>query len=188
MELAPNALNRAQSSCSCCVGAAESSLIRPHKTCNKSSRHEKTGCLINMSLTFHTACVCVTVKCHLGFNPNHPIVLWIISTNPAITLMFRFSRRLYVRNSSITFPTTVEGCGTRQLWADGLPVAWENLAESRDFHSLSRHVYTKITSFSRTFHVFIVDTIWFLLTCENTCSLADVFFKCDHGCMVSYVD
>jgi hypothetical protein len=165
MELAPKEVNRAQSSFSCCVGAAESSLIRPHKTCNKSSRHEKTGCLINMSLTFHTACVCVTVKCHLGFNPNHPIVLWIISTNPAITLMFRFSRRLYVRNSSITFPTTVEGCGTRQLWADGLPVAWENLANFTHLevtvkkHGFCIHFHAKITFFHALITVLLLTSL-----------------------------
>ena len=56
---------------------------------------------------------------YLDFKPNHLIV--------PITLMFRFSRGLYARDSSTTFYITVKGRGTRQLWADGLPDAWGNL-------------------------------------------------------------
>ena len=54
----------------------------------------------------------------------------MINKNPAITLMFRFSRGLYARDSSTTcsITGTVKGCGTRELWANGLRVAWGNLA------------------------------------------------------------
>lgn len=82
-------------------------------------------------------------------------------------LTFCFSRGLDARHSSATSSVTIQGCGTRQLWADGLPVARGNLPvlthlevaiRLRVFHWLWCQDHVFFTHFSRVF----VDTTWFL--------------------------
>ena len=93
--------------------------------------------------------------------------------------MFRFSRGLYARDSSTTFFYYRKGVRhyiAMSGWAASC------MRKSCYFHALgSDH---KITVFSRTYHVFSVDTIWFSLKSEvdRWCS------EKKPGCMVWYGD
>jgi hypothetical protein len=103
---------------------------------------------------------------YLDFKPNHLIV--------PITLMLRFSRGLYARDSSTTFYITVKGRGTRQLWADGLPDAWGNLI-------IFMHLEVAIKKHSVfCWHHLILIEEW-----NQSLMLPP---KNDHGCMVWYGD
>ena len=141
---------------------------------------------------FRTKCLHYCKVSYLDFNPNHFKIP--VSKNPAVTLMFRFSRgfmwgtlqprllRFLFQYRSVALDSHEQmGC---QLHEDILQFSrtWKWPWNHHFLHSVSR----QNKNCSRTYHICFVDSLWFSLTCEI--NRPWWLPERGHGCMVWHVD